>query len=291
MARSLIGRDHHLQRHGNGGTYFYFLCRGRQQKKCDHPYVPVDVMERAVEQHYRYAVILPEDLRAEVRDGVSSAISEHFELSDELRQQFTKQLDKLDRKERYFLDLAAEEGWPKDKLRTKITAIREEQQKITRQLDQATTQLDTGRQIFMCALDLLDNPYDLYRTGTETVRSILNRTFFPRLYIDGERVTSYELNEPFNVINEAYTIYRQHQAERQGGRDSDHSQQPGAYYRRSSPAAHMSDLTTTVGQPDLPAWPDNAQTASSADLPTETGATSRYPHPLTWPGPCGPCFK
>lgn len=33
--------------------------------------------------------------------------------------------------------------------------------------------------------------------------------------------------EPFDVIGKAYTTYRQHQAERQGGRDSDHSQQPG----------------------------------------------------------------
>jgi site-specific DNA recombinase len=52
---------------GNGGTYFYFLCRGRQQKKCDHPYMPVDVMERAVEQRYARVVILPGELRAEVR--------------------------------------------------------------------------------------------------------------------------------------------------------------------------------------------------------------------------------
>lgn len=26
---------------GNGGEYFYFMCRGRQQKVCDQPYVPV----------------------------------------------------------------------------------------------------------------------------------------------------------------------------------------------------------------------------------------------------------
>ncbi|MBV9162528.1 MAG: hypothetical protein JO309_06295 [Pseudonocardiales bacterium] len=123
-------------------------------------------MERAVEQHYAHVIILPEDLRAQVRAGVESAISEHFELSDELRQQFTKQLDKLDRKENSFLDLAAEEGWPKDKLRTKLTAIREEQQQITRQLKQATSQLETGRQIFLTALELLDNPHELYRTAT-----------------------------------------------------------------------------------------------------------------------------
>jgi hypothetical protein len=66
-----------------------------------------------------------------VRSSTNSAADrpsslEHFELSDELRQQFTKQLAKLDRKESNFLDLAVEEGWPKDKLRAKLTAIRDE---------------------------------------------------------------------------------------------------------------------------------------------------------------------
>ena len=55
-------------------------------------------MEQAVERHYKHVVILPEDLKAQIRAGVESATIKHFELSDELRQQFTKQLDKLDKK-------------------------------------------------------------------------------------------------------------------------------------------------------------------------------------------------
>jgi hypothetical protein len=94
-------------------------------------------------------------------------------------------------------------------------------------------------------------------------------------YIDGERVTSYELHEPFNVIDEAYTIYRQHQAEPQSERDSDHGQQPGTYYRSSSPAGFISNLATTMSQPELPPRLNNPQTASSAGLLTETGVTSR----------------
>ncbi len=113
-------------------------------KQCDHPYVPVDVMEQAVEQHYAHAVILPDDMKATVREAVQSAVDEQFVLTDEMRDQFTRQLEKLDSKESYFLDLAAEEGWPKDKLREKINGIRDERKKITRQLQTATTQLETA---------------------------------------------------------------------------------------------------------------------------------------------------
>src|SRR5262249_24368516 len=35
-----------------GGIYYYFFCRGRQDGICDHPYVPVEVMEKTVIQHY-----------------------------------------------------------------------------------------------------------------------------------------------------------------------------------------------------------------------------------------------
>jgi hypothetical protein len=114
---------------GNGGEYFYFMCRGRQMKQCDHPYVPVDVMEQAIEQHYAHAVILPPDIRAKVREAVQTAVDEQFSLTDEMRDQFARQLEKLDSKESYFLDLAAEEGWPKDKLRDKINSIRDERKK------------------------------------------------------------------------------------------------------------------------------------------------------------------
>jgi site-specific DNA recombinase len=247
---------------GNGGEYFYFLCRGRQQKLCDQPYIPVDIMEKAVEQHYAHAVILPPELRAAVRGDIEEAVAEHFELSDDMRATLTKQLDKLDAKESYFLDLAAEEGWPKDKLRAKLTAIRQEQTKLTRQLHAATSQLETGRQVFLTALDLLDDPHAMYvRAGeNETVKSILNRAFFTRLYVDGGKVTDHELNEPFDLLSDAYTVYRDEQVtERVRGHKRT--------YRRTSGGAAL--------VAELPAQRNSAQTARSADLPEETGATCR----------------
>jgi site-specific DNA recombinase len=261
---------------GNGGTYFYFLCRGRQLKQCDHPYVPVDVMEQVVTEHYAVAVRLLVEVRTAVRTGVQAAMPEHYELSEELREQFTTQLEKLDRKESYFLDLAAEEGWPKDKLRAKIQAIRDDQTKLTRQLAQATNQLETGRQIFLHALALLDNPHEMYQAGNETVRSILNRAFFTKLYIEGRRVTGHEMAEPFDVISEAYTIYRDAKADR-AARDGDRgaSDNVRTHYRRVGVTSRTAELTTGSDGAELLAWPEGPQAAKSADLLVETGAPSR----------------
>lgn len=118
------------------------------------------------------------------------------------------QLAKGERKESYLIDLAAEEGWPKDVLCEKVRAIREERARIHQQLDQRTGRLEAGRQVFARALDLLDDPARLYAEDNETVRAILNRAFFTRLYVHGQLVT-HDLREPFDMLEGAYDIYRQ----------------------------------------------------------------------------------
>ncbi len=143
---------------------------------------------------------------------VDEAMDDSFGLSAEMRADFADQLERLDRKEHYFLDLAAEEGWPKDKLREKIAAIRAERTQIQRSLETTEHQLDTGRQVFYRALELLNQPAGMYRSGGEAVRAILNRTFFTRLYVDASKVTEAELREPFDILTEAYRLYRSRQA-------------------------------------------------------------------------------
>jgi site-specific DNA recombinase len=212
---------------GNGGVYYYFLCRGKQRHVCDQPYVPVEVIEEAVEEHYGRAVVLPADFRAEVRAGVDAALAQNFTLSDSLRKQYRNRLEALDRKEDYFLDLAAEEGWPKDKLKTKIEDLRRERRSIQRQLDQTEGRLNTGRDIFYRALELLDDPQAMYARSGEQVRSILNKAFFTKLYIEGRKVSEQELREPFDILVGAYEAREQQAA---------HPRAPkrvATYYRRS----------------------------------------------------------
>jgi hypothetical protein len=36
----------------NGNVYYYFLCRGRQEGICDLPYLPVEIIERAIAEHF-----------------------------------------------------------------------------------------------------------------------------------------------------------------------------------------------------------------------------------------------
>jgi site-specific DNA recombinase len=191
----------------SGGVYYYFYCRGRQQGLCDLPFIPVEVLEDAVVRYYGDAVTLPAEWLAQVRAGVDEAVKGHHCLSDTLREQYARRLDALDRKESYFLDLAAEQGWPKDTLRTKITAIRQERGEIEQTVAQAGRHLDQGRDVFRHALALLEAPQAAYEHGDEAVRAVLNKAFFARLYVDAGRIVDHEMREPFDILTEAYRVY------------------------------------------------------------------------------------
>jgi len=135
---------------------------------------------------------------------LDEATHEDFSLSTERRDQFMARLATLDKKESYYLDLAAEEDWPKDKLRDHARAIRAERESIQRSLTATEDQLNIGKAVFYAALDLLANPGDAYTQGNELVRTALNKALFTKFLIDGTKVVGHEMKEPFDAIAEAH---------------------------------------------------------------------------------------
>jgi hypothetical protein len=50
----------------------------------------------------------------------------------------------------------------------------------------------------------------MYQQSTETLRAIMNKTIFTRLYVDGDTITNHELKEPFDALTETYTHWHRH---------------------------------------------------------------------------------
>ena len=89
----------------------------------------------------------------------------------------------------------------------KLIAIRDERAGIRRDIERLDAELETGRQVFLLALDLLDQPQELYRQAGPALRKIMNQTIFTKLKLDGATVTADELAEPFDVIVPAGRAY------------------------------------------------------------------------------------
>jgi site-specific DNA recombinase len=187
---------------GNGGTYFYFICRGRQGGGCTQPYLRVEALEAAVARHYD-TVRLSEEFRTRVRGELDDALLGELGSVSALKKRLTARLTELDGKEDQYLDLVGSPGWPKEKLRRKLDSIQAERSEISDQLADATTRLAIGRQFFLAALELLRDPRAFYEEGGTSLKRAMNKVIFTKLYARGEEIIGHELGEAVRDVAEA----------------------------------------------------------------------------------------
>jgi site-specific DNA recombinase len=193
---------------GNGGEYFYFYCRGRQEGLCDAPYLNVQAVEQEVIRHFA-TVSFPDEFKVAVRVRLDEALAGDLGSNQAVRERLAAQLRALDTRESNLLDLAADAELPKEKIKEKLISIRDEREHIRREVKRLDAELEVGRQMFTLALDLLDRPEELYREAGPSLRKLIVQTIFTKLKLDGKAVTADELAEPFDVIVPAGRTYEQ----------------------------------------------------------------------------------
>jgi len=142
---------------GNGDTYFYYICRGRQDRACTQPYLRVEAVEAAVNRHYA-TVRLSEQFSCHLRGQLDDAVLSDLGSLAQLKKRLTSRLKELDTKEDQYLDLVGTPGWPKDKLHRKHDAIQAEREQILAQLADTSNRLDVGRSFFLAASTSYETP-------------------------------------------------------------------------------------------------------------------------------------
>jgi uncharacterized protein with PIN domain len=166
----------------------------------------VRTLEQAVLDHYA-TVVFPDEFKMAVRKQLGEALTQDEGATRSIRERLAERLAGLDGKEDNLLDLAADGEMPKEKIKNKIAAIRDERESIKRDLDKLNAELEGGHQVFMLALDLLDQPHELYRQAGPAIRRMLNQTIFTKIKIDGKTVAADELAAPFDAIAAAGRAY------------------------------------------------------------------------------------
>jgi site-specific DNA recombinase len=177
-------------------VYMYFFCRGRQNGTCTTPHIHVGRLEEAVEEHYATIRFSPEFL-TEVRTHLAKAIDDENAAARLLHDQLTAELKTLDSKEENLLDLAADEEMPKAKIKSRLREIERRRQHLTERLGQTSEDLVEAAQLIERALTLLEDPQALYLRCDDDQRRMLNQAIFHALYVEEDKITGYELKEPF----------------------------------------------------------------------------------------------
>jgi site-specific DNA recombinase len=190
-------------RSATGAFYFYYLCRGRQARSCDLPYLRVADLEHQVAEHYR-TVELPDALRQRLLELFDQAVTEALASEKSNQQQLRRRLTELGKQEDRYIELALDPDWPRTKLAAKLRDIRDERAQLEGRLAHTAEQLAQGVTNARAVLGYLERPYELYGRCDLKNRTQLNRLIFGRLRInvvdDQPQVSSDDLTEPFAAM-------------------------------------------------------------------------------------------
>jgi site-specific DNA recombinase len=213
---------------GNGGEYFYYGCNNARHQECDQPYVLVEELERQLERYY-LRVALNEEIRQQITAKIDETMRDEQDTQARIQERVAARLKELDRQEDRYLDLLDDPAWPQAKLKSKVAAINEERQRLTRELDQIEGSIEAGRELLAQAIELLRHPQNLYRECDKAERRLLTLTIFNKLFVHTYVITGHELREPFDTLLSIQGAVDR--AEPEGGVEEAEAPQGRAYQR------------------------------------------------------------
>ncbi|MBF4561192.1 recombinase family protein [Microbacterium sp. VKM Ac-2870] len=204
----------YMQTTGNGGTYEYWVCSGKQRDGCRLGTIRMDDVEAAVAQ--RAAL---EKLTDEEASTLHSALDDTLRNSQaaqiQARTALSRELKKLEAQEERLIDLAADGSLAPDKVRERLSRVTLRKKTTIDKLAQTESRIEQGGDIVRAYLDLLAGPARFYRDTHDNVRRQILGALFSELVVYRED-DIVGVSAHRTEINEALQQLRHH-----AGRDAD----------------------------------------------------------------------
>ncbi len=157
--------------------------------------------------HYA-TVTLNKATRTALTAEVDQAIAAEQALSEHVWEQLVKTLAQLEDRENALFTLIGHPDWDQAKLNAQMQRVKRDATAARKQLADMGQALDTGRAVFLQALDLLTDTRATYDREPDQVKTLLTKTIFPKLYLDADpdgrvNVSEADLADPFAAILDA----------------------------------------------------------------------------------------
>ncbi len=242
---------------GNGGSYDYFKCMGRQNGvACTVGYVRADWLESQVDTEWQQNVF-PTELAAELRGAVLARLQVmHQGASEQLGVQ-TKRLQDLDGERSTLLKAHLAGAVPLDLLKS-------EQDRIAREMSQAQVEIAAAsmesaevERTLNAALKLAEDCQETYLDAKPVRRRELNQAFFERIEVVPDEGVELTLNSPFRELRELRGL-RDGDEEATGRLDGVLGRQ-GSAGNEEAPAEWAGAEDEVVGWEPTDGWGSNTQ--------------------------------
>jgi site-specific DNA recombinase len=181
---------------GNGGTYEYWVCSGKQREGCQLGFIRMDDLEAAVARAVAVERFSPDALDA-IRAEVTKTVDEFHASDRDVTKSLRAELVKLEAQEDRLIELAADGAMAINKLRERLEQVSLKKGVIKEKLIQTQERLDYGSELVLTYVDMLANPIELYNRVPDHVRRDLLGAMFTQLVehveddalvIDSERI-------------------------------------------------------------------------------------------------------
>jgi site-specific DNA recombinase len=186
---------------GNGGTYPYFVCIGRQRDKtsCKQRAIHVEKAEHAVAAHYATVQIPSEDVER-LRSYLGEQLTKLRQDAGRERAIQERRLHKLDHERKKLLDAHYADAIPLDLLKSEQSRIATEVATIEGRLVVVAEDFEVAETNLQRALTRVGDCAQAYAAASGKLRRQFNLAFFKRLLIDDDYNVDGELAEPFEML-------------------------------------------------------------------------------------------
>jgi site-specific DNA recombinase len=186
---------------GHGGTYFYFFCIGRHERRsdCMQRYVQADVIEEAVAAYWR-TVRLPQTVQDRIREGLKAELDRQQEHAGPQLAHAKRRVSELDQERKRLARGVVEGTIPGDLARDEHVRIDRDRTEAERVLETTLVVWERIEHTLNMALSFIGRCDEVYRQGSPRVRRLANQALFEKLLINGDEVVGAVLKEPWATL-------------------------------------------------------------------------------------------
>jgi site-specific DNA recombinase len=189
------------QNTGNGGTYEYWVCSGKQRDGCIFGTIRMDDVEAVLLQRVALEKLTEEEVTT-LRTALDETLRDSQIAQVQAQKALRAELKKLEAQEERLIDLAAEGTMAPDKIREKLNRVTLKKKATLEKLGHTETRLEHGGDVVRAYLDLLADPAKFYRNTHNNVRRQILAALFSQLVIFREEDTV-TIHTQRTEINEA----------------------------------------------------------------------------------------
>jgi site-specific DNA recombinase len=186
---------------GKGGTYPYFICVGRQQKRtdCTLRALRIGLVEDAIARHYATIQLSGQEL-TDVRAFLGEELTNLRLDAERERRSQERRLAGFNAERKKLLDAHYADAIPLDLLRSEQERLTREIETAERRLAEVESDFRRAETNLKRALTRVGDCETAYREASAPLRRQFNLAFFKRLLIDDEYTVTSELAEPFDTL-------------------------------------------------------------------------------------------